>query len=209
MRFRQPGGAPSTPQQYQRKILGQATTCNTNSISSNRNRTGAPTHLSPPFPSNPLLCWNFRAIMRASVYSASATALLLLIQLPALCHAFSASRLPSLLHSRPVPALHKHSKHNFGGVQAARNNVCLKVTPTFESQILKPEAPIPHPDPITEQASAMQSDWEELVDEASGSTYYWNRVSGETSWEKPAASAYVLSSAPCSRTLVRSPTAPA
>eukprot|EP00288_Rhodomonas_lens_P013459 CAMPEP_0177716106 /NCGR_PEP_ID=MMETSP0484_2-20121128/14343_1 /TAXON_ID=354590 /ORGANISM="Rhodomonas lens, Strain RHODO" /LENGTH=180 /DNA_ID=CAMNT_0019228135 /DNA_START=56 /DNA_END=598 /DNA_ORIENTATION=- len=102
--------------------------------------------------------------MRASVYSASAMALLLLIQLPALCHAFSASRLPSLLHSRPVPALHKHSKHNFGGVQAARNNVCLK-------------------------ASAMQSDWEELVDEASGSTYYWNRVSGETSWEKPAASA--------------------
>lgn len=35
-------------------------------------------------------------------------------------------------------------------------------------------------------AAAGASDWQAAVDEASGATYYYNTVTGETQWEAPA-----------------------
>lgn len=39
--------------------------------------------------------------------------------------------------------------------------------------------------PSTASPPAWTSDWEQLVDERSGQTYFYNPMSGETSWEPP------------------------
>lgn len=39
--------------------------------------------------------------------------------------------------------------------------------------------------PSTASPPAWTSDWEQLVDESSGRTYFYNPMSGETSWEPP------------------------
>ena len=36
-----------------------------------------------------------------------------------------------------------------------------------------------------EPDAAAADDWQELVHEESGETYYYNSVTGETAWEKP------------------------
>ncbi|XP_014828652.1 PREDICTED: rho GTPase-activating protein 27-like isoform X3 [Poecilia mexicana] len=46
---------------------------------------------------------------------------------------------------------------------------------------LPPEVPFPPPSPQSDWAS----DWEQLVDETTGQPYFYNHMSGETSWDPP------------------------
>uniref|UniRef100_A0A3P9P2N5 Rho GTPase activating protein 27 n=1 Tax=Poecilia reticulata TaxID=8081 RepID=A0A3P9P2N5_POERE len=53
-------------------------------------------------------------------------------------------------------------------------------SPTDPEQ-LPPEVPFPPPSPQSDWAS----DWEQLVDETTGQPYFYNHMSGETSWDPP------------------------
>lgn len=63
---------------------------------------------------------------------------------------------------------------------------------TWDSPFLEPSSPcLPSPpqspalSPSAASPPAWPSDWEQLVDETSGRPYYYNPMSGETSWEPP------------------------
>lgn len=57
----------------------------------------------------------------------------------------------------------------------------LAEEPDFPSPPLSPALS----PPITSPTPAWTSDWEQLVDETSGRPYFYNPMSGETSWEPP------------------------
>ncbi|KAJ1461088.1 hypothetical protein M885DRAFT_318261 [Pelagophyceae sp. CCMP2097] len=51
-------------------------------------------------------------------------------------------------------------------------------------------APVPAaPADAGPAAAPVAGDWEELTEEASGESYWWNRASGETTWAAPAGAA--------------------
>lgn len=61
-----------------------------------------------------------------------------------------------------------------------------------EPELLPAEQPLSPSPPLSPTLSpppisppALTSDWEELVDESSGRPYFYNTMSGETSWEPP------------------------
>ena len=45
------------------------------------------------------------------------------------------------------------------------------------------QAPLLAPMQIAEPQQILVSDWQQVLDPATGSTYYWNRSTGETSWK--------------------------
>jgi len=51
-------------------------------------------------------------------------------------------------------------------------------------------------DPMTQSFMKKKSPWKEIFDEGSGMIYYWNEVTQESQWEKPADLKYALTTAP-------------
>jgi hypothetical protein len=52
-----------------------------------------------------------------------------------------------------------------------------------------------HDSSATSKSSSLEEEWEELIDSASGNPYYWNKLTGETSWDDPFSSSSSSSTA--------------
>ena len=94
--------------------------------------------------------------------------------------------LRSIAISNPIRLHAKPSPHQLPSRKPA--TACQDVTDAnnFDSAvvnaIVEPAKPMPPPQPASESA---QSLWQEVTDENSGSTYYWNTTTNETAWHLP------------------------
>lgn len=52
----------------------------------------------------------------------------------------------------------------------------------YESEMQSQNVPVA---PSTQAKPALPSDWDAVKDEATGKTYYWNKITGKTSWTMP------------------------
>ena len=94
---------------------------------------------------------------------------------------------PNRLHAKPSP-------HQLPSRKPA--TACQDVTDAnnFDSafvnaSVVEPAKPVTPPQPASESA---QSLWQEVTDEGSGSTYYWNTTTNETAWHLPSDSSFAI-----------------
>ena len=54
-----------------------------------------------------------------------------------------------------------------------------------EGAVILRENPVAQQLSQLDKAEQVRDDWEKILDDESGSTYFYNSATGETSWEKP------------------------